>query len=186
MVAAQFLPAGLEGVMRVTIEHREETAGATGSKRNYFVDCTVQFSEEERAIIQARGLYDHHIVVDSALPPRSGAHFVGAGFLRGFAPITGIAGFVIMFFSEGLGAFLIFLAIGMFVAGFFMDRRDVGPGEPQQITMRRLLNNARFSIYAADPASAKVIDADLREKLSNLKSLLTGSAEISAKQTFEL
>jgi hypothetical protein len=47
------LPVVTEGEgMRVTIEHREESAGILGSTKHHFVDCSVEFSEEEKAIIK--------------------------------------------------------------------------------------------------------------------------------------
>ena len=42
--------------MRITFNHREETAGLTGNDHHYFLDCEVLFSEEEKAIVQTRGL----------------------------------------------------------------------------------------------------------------------------------
>jgi hypothetical protein len=54
--------------MRVVIDHRQLLTGL-GSKISQFVDCTVQFSEEEKAIIKKRGLGDHIIVLDPPTPP---------------------------------------------------------------------------------------------------------------------
>jgi hypothetical protein len=55
--------------MRVVIDHRQQVTGL-GSKISQFVECIVQFSEEEKAIIRARGLGDHIIVVDPPSPRR--------------------------------------------------------------------------------------------------------------------
>ena len=55
-MAAHELHSGVWGaIMRVTMEHREES-GIVFDEKNYYVDTTVVFSEEERAIIKARGL----------------------------------------------------------------------------------------------------------------------------------
>jgi hypothetical protein len=171
--------------MHVSINHREETAGLSGKHRNYFVDCTVQFSEEERATIEARALHQHSFEVGGAQPPRARSHYIGAGFLRGLAPIVGIVGIVLAFFSA-IGGLLIVAAIGMFIAGFVMDRRPAGEAKPQHLTLGRLLNNPRITIYAYDPAEAARVDDELRETLAAIKDRLIVNAEVRAKQTFEL
>ena len=43
--------------MRVTIEHREQASGVTGKHKDCYVDCKVEFNEEERAIVKARDLW---------------------------------------------------------------------------------------------------------------------------------
>jgi hypothetical protein len=171
--------------MQVTINHREETAGLAGRQRNYFVDCDIVFSEEERGTITARALQQHSFEVSGAQPPRSKSHYVSAGFLRGLSPIVGIIGIILAFFS-GLGGLLIVLAIGMFIASFVMDRRPPGDAKPQHLTLGRLLNNPRITIYAYDPADATRIDDELRETLGNIKNRLIINAEVRAKETFEL
>jgi hypothetical protein len=173
--------------MRVSIEHREEAAGVSGTKRNYFVDCEVQLSEEERAIVRSRALYDHNFIVGGAAPPRSGKHFYGAGVLRGFAPLTMLVGVGFwIFHPPPLGGILFFVGLAMLIAGFVMDRKPVGDSPEQRITFKRLMEQPRFTIYGVDPANAKRIDDELRQQLAGMKELLVESVEIRAKQTFEL
>ncbi|HEV2878456.1 MAG TPA: hypothetical protein VGW96_02645 [Candidatus Eremiobacteraceae bacterium] len=171
--------------MQVTINHREESTGLTGRHRNYFVDCDVLFSEEERATIVARAMQQHSFEVTSARPPRSRSHYIGAGFLRGLSPVVGVVGIVLAFFS-GIGGLLIFLAIVMFVAGFVMDRRPAGEAKPQHVTLGRLVTNPRLTVYAYDPADAARIDDELRETLANIKNRLIINTEVRAKEPFEL
>lgn len=54
--------------MRVTIEHREATTGVLNSHKQSFVDCTVNFSEEERAIVKERDLYGQGFSVRTSTP----------------------------------------------------------------------------------------------------------------------
>lgn len=70
--------------MQVTIQHRQKDA-LLPRKKLYYVDCTVLFTEEEKAIIHERGLRRHYITTDSGLPPAS-------PFLSGLGdePIKGI------------------------------------------------------------------------------------------------
>lgn len=175
--------------MRVTIEHREEAAGVLGAKRNYFVDTTVDFSEEERAIIKARSLYDHSIPTGMSAPP---TYSVVPGLLRAAAPLAGFVGLLIGLASpftgwgSTLAGYLIVMAIGFWVFGFLYDRRKVKDFTKDSTRVRDMISNRRFSIYASSPAEAKAVDAGLRENLTNLKALIAGSAEVGGKQTFEL
>ena len=54
--------------MRVTIEHRETTTGMTGNHKDCYIDCQVEFSEEEKAIIKARDLYRQGFTVRTSTP----------------------------------------------------------------------------------------------------------------------
>jgi hypothetical protein len=109
--------------MRVTISHREETAGLGGQKRSYFVDCEVLFSEEEQAVIRNRGLGDNYISTESAIPTGSGiaAYTPPNTALRVGSRLCVIAGVIAViasiFVSAAGGlAFLFFLiALGLFV-----------------------------------------------------------------------
>src|SRR5215471_8317022 len=121
--------------MRVTINHRQKTTGLGGTE-SQFVDCTVQFSEEEKAIIKVRGLADHLIVLDNPRPPPSYREYMTAGILLAFSPLFAIIGFWTLIFgvanlmsSQGQSGFG-YLAIGgllfafapfAWAIGFLMD-----------------------------------------------------------------
>ena len=175
------------GVMRVTIEHREQAVGLTGKQRHYFVDCTVDLSQEERAIVENRGLQQHFIEVGYSEPPDSGAK---AGLLRGFAPLVALAGVGLGISSmftksgEGLSVLLLLAAGGMWLFGRTSEFKAAHASP--EVTLGQLLRNNRFTIYAASPAQAKQVEADLREKLVSLKANIAESADIGQKQTFEL
>src|SRR3954463_10007712 len=98
--------------MHVTIEHREVTAGIGGQQREYYVDTTVLFSEEERSIIELRKLYAHKIVVGYPTKPYEPNPFVTV-FER-IAPAVGLLAFALLLSSPftGLGglAFILILA----------------------------------------------------------------------------
>src|ERR1700688_2363890 len=114
--------------MRVTIEHRQQTTGL-GSSQSQFVDCLVQFSEEEKAIIRVRGLHDHIIVLDPPSPPPTYREYMTAGILRGFSPLAGVVGFGLLLssiFTRGqyaeIGGLLFFGSPIAWAVGFLMDR----------------------------------------------------------------
>ena len=114
----------LGGPMRVTIEHREATSGVLGTHKESYVDCTVNFSEEERAIVQARDLYREGFFVRTSTPLPSSGSTVGTRLMRGFGPLLIVGGLLYGMIVEGLahaqtnyGAPALFLGIGLTVFG---------------------------------------------------------------------
>ncbi len=181
--------------MRVTIEHREESAGPSGSTKNHFVDCTVEFSEEEKAIIKARDLYNHNFRVGPATPISSQAAFVGAGLLNSLGRLGVLSGVVLGILSAfirgesgTIAGWLLFIGAALWIyAATVMRRQDKRVSEPDQIIkLRNLLDRRRFTVYASSPAQAQTIEEEIRNALTYTKQLLTASAELKAKQTFEL
>lgn len=180
--------------MRVTISHREETAGLGGQKRNYFVDCEVLFSEEERAIVRRRNLADNYIATESAIPTGSGIAdytWTNTGLRvasRLFVLAGVIVGLVGMFTggTDGLSMMLLLIALGLFIFRKANERRSDQSYSEQRITVRQLLQNPRFTVYAPNPALAGSYDDAIRDQLTRLKSLISASADIRARETFEL
>jgi hypothetical protein len=178
--------------MRVNIEHREQVVGASGKGRNYFIDYRVQFSEEEKAIIQARALQDR-VVIDAYLRPPPPPIFKSTPFwMRVSAPLVVLAGIIVVIRSlfthsgEDLGGLLLLAGGGMWVFGALGVSKEQAPWELEPITVGALLSPHPLSIYAADPASAKVVDENFREALVGLKQLVSASAELRGKETFDL
>jgi hypothetical protein len=179
--------------MRVTIDHREEATGLSGKGRNYFVDCAVEFSEEEKAIIQARGLFDHGFAMPAAEPLPSQVAFVGSGVIRTIGRLLIVVAVVwgivlgLSGHGEGPTAFLFFLGIGLEIYGWMKSRsQDKRIEQPEQaITLRKLMSGG-FTVHALDPAQAKAIDEQIRSELAGIKALIAESAEVRSRQTFEL
>jgi hypothetical protein len=180
--------------MRVTIEHREETAGVTGSRRNYFVDCAVTFSEEERAVIKARDLYQHNFVLPAATPIPTKSEFYGYPVLRVVGRLMIVAGFfwgiVTAFQTNGssLPGPIFFAGIGIEIFAWLKTRKvDKRLDQSEQrIMLRKLLNDGRFAVYAVDPGAAKIVEEQIRAGLASIKQTIQSSTEISSRQTFEL
>ena len=187
--------------MRVTISHRQRTTGLGGTQ-SQFVDCTVQFSEEEKAIIKVRGLADHLIVLDNPRPPPSYREYMTAGILLAFSPLFGLIGFwtlvyaVINIFLSGsasatsyalIGGVLIVFSPFAWAIGFLMDRamnhRFTHP--KQFVTIREMLLQS-FTIHSPDPAYSDLVVDQIRERLTVLKAIITGSADMRGRQTYEL
>ena len=181
--------------MRITIKTREED-GLLPNKKFYFVDTTVLFSEEEKAIIRARGLGQHYFVVDPESPPPTNSQRTLATLLKMLAPVVflgGCVGGIGMTVAgngrggDGLTGFCFLAALAMYLAGFALTRHVRIAERPQQtITLQRLLGNPSFSIYALDNARAKVMGEELRATLARVKDGLLVNRDIEQPETFEL
>lgn len=174
--------------MRVTLEHREETSGITGNQKDTYIDCTVLFSEEEKAIVRQRNLYDQSFQIDAATKLDSSASFVGSGVLRVVGILMVIAGVIAGIAGSSLGGLLFFVGAGIGIWGWLRGRKqDKRVANPQQdISIKTLLNNPKFTVHAGTPAFAKVVDDEIQQGLKRFKLLISQSAELKEKQTFEL
>jgi len=183
--------------MRVTIEHREERAGLTGSKRHYFVDCEVHFSEEERAIIKARALFDQSITVESDVPITQNVvaeTFVGNVGSRMLVRLLVLAGIVTAIWSavdkstmpEAIPLLLFLAALAIFIYRKYAERRSDKSYSERQITVRQLLKEPRFTVFADTPVLAQAYEDSIRDQLVGLKSQIAASAELPKARTFEL
>lgn len=181
--------------MRVTIQHRQ-VDGLLPNKKRYYVDCTVLFSEEEKAIIRERGLTQHYIVADSEMPPPARSHRTLGTLLQALAPVVLLGGCVVglgMTFAgntrggDSVGGFLVFTALAMFLGGVALRRYTKKAKDPEQpITLARLMTNPSFSSYALDNARAKAFDQELRDTLTRLKNGLLVNRNIKEVETFEI
>jgi hypothetical protein len=190
------LPAALLGdAMRVTIEHRETTSGVLGNHKDCYVDCTVNFSEEERAIIKSRDLYREGFTIRTSTPLPSKTQFFSTNVIRIVGFFMAIGG-LLRGIYEGLahmptisiGGPMFFIGLGLFIWGWFRTRKEDKRFESseQDVSVKRLLDKPTFTVHAWNPAAAKAIEDDIRENLATLKSVIQNSAQIQAKQTFEL
>lgn len=182
--------------MRVTIKHREESAGITGSTKHHFVDCAVEFGEEEKAIITARDLKNTNFTVPSASPLPTTSAYWSSGILNTLGRlgvIVGIPFAIITAFTKtpGLSAlanFMVFggaiLWIGAAIAG--RSQNKAIENRDQVIRVGDLLSQGRFTCHAANPAYAKRIEDDIKENLTNVKVIFKESAELQKESTFEL
>ena len=179
--------------MRVSIKHREETSGVLQNQKQCYLDCQVEFSEEERSIIKERDLYRDGFTVRTSTPVRTMASFGSTIFMRLASPFIAIGGLVYGIVGSGplaepLGTLLIFGGIGLFIYSWFRRRREDKrlANDEQFVTIKQLLSNPIFTVHAWNAHAAKGVEEELREHLASLKSLIKGSAELRAKQTFEL
>lgn len=173
--------------MRVTIEHREAASGALGNRKESYVDCTVHFSEEEHAIIKERDLYREGFTVRTSTPLPTKTQFFSTNIMRVIGRFLMIGGFIAGVAGTNFG-FLFFVGVGLEIYGWLRTRKEDKrfESDEQEITVKQLLNKPTFTVHAWNPAAAKGIEEEIRQHLASLKAVIQNSAEIKAKQTFEL
>lgn len=185
-----------EGV-KLTVNYRPVSAGFNGSKYHY-LDCHVDFTREERVLIDERGLYDDYIIVPAATPAPTGLDDVKAKLLR-------VAGIIVtpfgaLFFLNQLlkpafvaGAgpfpFLILAAgIALYAIGKFKakqaERRSYD--DTQRLTVKRLLTNPDFVVHAYSMDQAKEYDEQIQGSLGVLAHSIRATADAPAQATYEL
>ncbi len=175
--------------MRVTIDHREVASGVLGSHKDCYVDCTVNFSEEEQAIIKTRELYREGFSVRTSTPLPSKTALFGAGLMRPIGIVMMVVGAVWGIAGGGTPTgLLFFVGLGLVVYGWLRVRKQDNRLEnsEQDVTVKQLLGKPTFTVHAWNPAAAKGIEQDIRDNLVTLKGLIQDSAELQATQTFEL
>lgn len=181
--------------MRLTIEHREQPSGMLGNHKDCYIDCNVEFSEEERAIIKARDLYNESFTIRTSTPQVTKSRLLGSGLLRIVGRLMWIAG-ILRGMYEGFGhniptnygGPLFFLGVGLEIWAFMRqrgeDKRIENP--EQEITIKQLLSNPSFTVHTLNAAVSKVFEDEIREHLTGIKNLIKNSAQLQAKQTFDL
>jgi hypothetical protein len=187
--------------MRASIEHQQRTTGLGGTQ-SQFVECVVQFTEEELAIIRARGLGKHLIVLDHPRPSPSYREYMTAGVLQAFAPLFAFIGFMLLVLAlmgslvpgagtfrgyAALGAFLFFGAPIGWAVGYLMDRAiSHRLTNPKQFVTIRDMQLEPFTVHSPDPAYSDVIVDQIKEQLTILRAIIVRSAEVRQRQTFEI
>jgi len=181
--------------MRLNTDYREQTTGTLKGTKQYFLVCRVEFSEEERSVVQERGMYDASVEVPSNTPPPTRSGDIYAMLMRIGGAILMPIGLVVSCATElahqsGSGpAFMLFLlGVGLFVAGKLKDReanqREANP--TQTISIRRLLTNPEFVVHAPDLQVAKVYEDLVRQELGGLAEHIRASTAVPEKTTYEL
>lgn len=161
--------------MRVTIDHRE-VPGLLG-KTNFYVDCTVAFSEAEKAVIRNRQLGRHSISVFADIP-------IGAGIIPGgyvawgltivsrlsfiVAPVTMVlaAAHVI---GEGWMVLAVAVAVAAFAYKHWASRRWTKSVSDREITLNELMRTPKFTVHALDAYVAQNMEKSICGQLYDLK-----------------
>jgi hypothetical protein len=173
--------------MRVTFELQKDG-------KNFVLLSTVEFSEEEKAVIQQRGLSEKRLAFGNRSPVGSGIQEGGisSASMQLFARILVLVGFITIPFSvirmlPELFPFIFF--IGAFVVYRLRkvgEHRNTVSYETRLVTLGKLIANPTVRSYTTDPSASKALEENIRNQLTVLKEVITDSVTIPAKQTYEI
>jgi hypothetical protein len=179
--------------MRFNVDYREDATGLMKGGKCYYLIGRVEFIEEEKAIIEQRGLYDHSITIPSGDAPVSTAKYVGSGLFKVVGVILMPIGLVaacgnkIIGNGSYAGSIMFFLGLGCFAYSWFVDKEAKTALELEQtLTARRLLGDPEFKCRAPDIQVAKGFEIIVREELGKFAQLLRDSASVPEKTSYEL
>jgi hypothetical protein len=179
----------MEGMMRVTIQHREATTGIAQNHKQTYIDCSVVLSDEERAIIKAHDLYQEGFSIRTSTPLPTQTSIANVALMRPIGILLMAIGVIWGLAGGGVGTGTLFIiGLALLLFSFFGGRKQEArlDSSEQEVTLKQLLSNPVFTIHAWNPAAAKGIDEELRDKLAALKNQIDASATLKAKETFEL
>lgn len=173
--------------MKVNLTH------STVKKKDilYYVNCDVQFSEEEKAIIRARTLGEHTLDFQSGflnLPPEASTST--PPWLMDYGPrILGLFAVIALFGTIGgvspvfcvlfvIGAIALRIMRGQFVTA-------VGKMEKSELKIKEILVKP-FTLCSMSSLAIPNMEREIQEKLTILKDMLSVSAEPATAKSFEL
>ena len=177
--------------MRVSIEHREAAGGVLGNEPRYYIDLEVNFSEEELAIIKARGLYERTIDVAPGmvgeLPIQQSSPYL-VPFLYAAPPVFFVLGVILAVMGLEIGHLLILAAPPMWACGWWLDRQGQKLPEepPTTIPLRQLIDQSPIVIRVADPAAARHVEQVIHEALVAAKQFIFATATLGTRKAFRV
>jgi len=184
--------------MKLTTAFRDKNAGAFTGNKDHYLTCHVEFTHEERAIIQERGLYDYETVVAADTPPPTRSGDFVAMLMRMAGIVLTPLGLLMSCVQSlrpdrmaGAGIwpmFMLVLGVSLFTIGKFKDwKANKRESEPsQRLTLRRLLSNPDFVVYAPSLDIAQVYEQQAREELSRAAQFIRGNAAVPAHTSYDL
>jgi hypothetical protein len=182
--------------MRLTTEIRATPAGVFTSAMHWNLCCHVDFTHEERAIIEQRGMHHLYLQLPRAERPLGQLAYVGIGLIRpGAKVLLGIAAIMIFvgFFPntgevQVIGTWLLLVGIGIWLFSWWKEHEvDTRLQNPeQQVPLGRLLPNPDFFIHAYTIDQAEADEANVRDQLSNLSARIKDAAEARLQRTYQL
>jgi hypothetical protein len=167
--------------MRATITQREQAGGVFRQRQEYYVDCAIEWTADERQRIEASPdtLLQHVIAGARDMTygeyrwsPRSYSR--SAPFVLALVLLVGV--FTLPHpILDNPGSLALWLAlIGYCIFNYFNDHEGFAPSDV--IRVATILENPSFSIYAKNAAEADAIAADIRKRLNELDTLLSPPA----------
>ena len=185
--------------MQLTTGHREEiSAGFSGNKHHY-LSCHITFTNEERAIIDERGLYDRlSILVPADTPPPTLAGNFLSKVMRGVGIVLVPLGLLFSCVQSvrpdkmpGAGPtpfLMLFGGAALLVAGLWRGRQADNRQlyDRRTLTLRTLMSNPDFIVYAPTIGELRETEASVREKLAELMQQVRANTAVPEQNTYEI
>jgi len=157
-------------------------------RRNlYYTKCTIAFTNEEKAIIRERALFDHALSFEKGyvnFPPTAGLNR-GATFLA-YCAVLFIAALASFAISQALPLAL-FLASGLMYILYKSADHEDATAYKQSIKIADIVRNGPFTLCAFDnPLESKLVEYEIRNQLGSIKTLITFSGQPIESTAFEV
>lgn len=163
--------------MRATITQRQKDGGAFSQRKEYYVNCAIEFTDQERQRINANPdtLLTHVIAGGHDMSygefrwsPRS--YSQGAPFVLVLMLVVGIPTLPRPIADHLGSVLLLLLIIGYCIFNFYNDHEGFATSD--QIRVTTVLHQPNFSIYARSADDAHAIATDIRTRLNDLDAQL--------------
>jgi hypothetical protein len=177
--------------MRVTIDHRE--ALSVFGRKHFFVDCTVLFSEAERAVIRNRQLGDHNIAVDHDIPWfRSMNGYIAAlvvlrltFFVTAVGLVPALAIIPMLGLNSGWWVLMAMACFGSYFYRKYLERQFKKSAEKRHISLSDMLKHKTFTVYAPDAYLAGEAEKSILAQINDLKNRMVAIAPgLAEKQVY--
>jgi hypothetical protein len=177
--------------MKFNTEYREK-ANFNGTKLHYII-CKVEFSNEERAIIDERGMYDRGVSAPAAEPMPSAVSEFQSGCLKFFGFLIPF-GLLVIFASylapehgsATPGWVMLILGTVLCALGWMREKKKWDDANVRYITIRQLLSDPFFQFYDETLRGVKNHEIEVREELAELAAELRSSRAVPEQNTYEL
>lgn len=178
--------------MRAYIQHRGHYRFWAFNPK-FILHLDIQFSNEERAIIQARALQNYvfdlspgFLAASESKHSREALTIFELGGI--FLFLGGILGAFIVVASNafGLPVFLMLAGGPMLFWYAQVAKRRGQAAFVKEITVGYLVEHPGISVRALNPAQATTLDGNIRKRLASLKHFLDETHELAAIRGFEL
>ena len=158
-------------------------------RRNlYHTNCKLNFSEEERAIIQTRALFDHKMSFDKGYVdyPPSADPVVDPAYMKIASRLLLLCGIPFIPFSDFWTMMCWLSSFGIFVYRKRLEWIE-NNSRRNSVIIADILRKGSFNVCAFnDPVSSKLLEHEIREELEGIKALISFSGKPIELHWFEL
>jgi hypothetical protein len=171
--------------MKVTFTHSE----IKQRRRNlYYVNCQIEFNEEERSVIRERSLSKYFLPINEGsinYPPTADPP-INPAYIQSASRYLFMFGIPFLYFNGYVAALLWITAAALFIYRMRMKSVDKH-SDQHEITIKQIIDDGSFSACVIDdPTGAKAVEEEIRTTLAVLKHLIAESAAPAKSQTYEL